>query len=264
MFKIMQLPFPFVLNRPVDPQAPDAQRVMQLDDGPLSYRLVRSRRRTLAVHIGAGEVEVRAPLRTSVADIEGFMREKARWIRRRLAEARPVAPFRWEEGARLPLLGREVVLTDAPGRLGIVLEDEKLLIGAARSRARQTASRADDWRRRIVKWIREQALTYFSERVARFAAALGVSQPMLKLSNAATQWGSCIRTGHDGAARVLLHWKLYLMPPALIDYVVAHELAHVRELNHSTRFWAEVARIYPEPAAARRELNRRGRLLPRL
>jgi predicted metal-dependent hydrolase len=265
----MQLPFPFFFTDrlgDVRQQTPDAARLLQLDDGPLAYRLVRSRRRTLAIHIRPDDVEVRAPLRTSIADIEGFMREKARWIRRRLAESHAVAPFRWEDGARLPLLGNEVVLTDAPGRLGIALEDGKLLIGHGRrgrgDKENRSEDRARDWRARVIKWIRERALAYFSERVARFAAALDVAHPVLRLSNAATQWGSCIRNA--SGTRVLLHWKLYLMPPALIDYVVAHELAHLRELNHSVRFWAQVARVYPEPVAARRELNRRGRLLPKL
>ena len=246
----------------------------------LEYRLVRASRRTLAIHVGADGVEVRAPRWASIGDIEGFMRLKARWIRRRLANAQRVEPFRWEEGACLPILGTAMRLTAAPGLRGIARNDTALLIGDAPRRATRNApaagdaaheqalQQARDWRKRVLAWLRGQALAHYAGRAAEIAAALAVPLPALKLSNAAKQWGSCIRrsarNGNDGSVRVLLHWKLYLMPPHLVDYVVAHELAHIRELNHSARFWAEVARVYPDPVAARRELNRLGRALPQL
>jgi predicted metal-dependent hydrolase len=258
-----------------------------VEDRTLRYRLVRASRRTIAIHAGADGVEVRAPHRAALRDIEDFMRQKARWILRRLADARPVAPFRWEDGALLPLLGREVRLVASPGLRGIFHRDDELLVGDPLRRAAQRVApgtsqgatsgaagtepatpadpRALDWRKRVLAWLRAQALEHYATRAAEYAAALDVPLPALKLSNAASQWGSCIRgPAHRGGVRVLLHWKLYLMPPHLVDYVVAHELAHIRELNHSPRFWAEVARVYPDPAAARKELNRLGRALPRL
>jgi predicted metal-dependent hydrolase len=83
--------------------------------------------------------------------------------------------------------------------------------------------------------------------------------PALRLSNARTQWGSCSARG-----RVLLNWRLVLMPGPLIDYVVAHELAHLKELNHSQRFWTLVEGLYPAHLQARRALERLGRQLPEL
>lgn len=259
-------------------------RETSLEGLPLAYRLLRARRRTIAIHVGTEGVEVRAPHRAALAEIEGFVQRKARWILRRLADARPVAPFHWEEGSRLPILGNDVRLAAAPGLQGIAHDGATLLIGdAPRPRASRrgiaalarntthtlntadaTQKTADDWRTRVIAWLREQALVHYAGRAAEFATALTVPMPTLKLSNASTQWGSCIRRGHAGGARVMLHWKLYLLPPRLIDYVVAHELAHLRELNHSPRFWAEVARVYPDPLAARRELRVRGRALPQL
>lgn len=252
-----------------------AERSVTLDGEELRYRLVRASRRSVAIHVCADGVEVRAPRWATLGDIESFMRQKARWIRRRLAESqhagRPIEAFRWEDGARLPILGREVRLVASPGLRGIFHRDDALLVGHAPRQVRMptgadaVAAQAEDWRRRVTAWLREQALEHYAMRVAQYAGALAVPVPALKLSNAATQWGSCIRRPvHRGGVRVLLHWKLYLMPPHLVDYVVAHELAHLRELNHSPRFWAEVARVYPDPIAARRELNRLGRALPRL
>ncbi len=240
------------------------RRELRLDDQTLSYLLKRAPRRSVAIHVGAQGVEVRAPRWAPLADIEGFMQRKARWIRRRMAEARaPAAPFRWEPGAMLPVLGREVLLAAAPGLHGIVHDGATLRIGAAPPASRRPPPPpAEDWRTRVLAWLRAQALAHYAGRASEFAAALEVPLPALKLSNAVSQWGSCVR--RSNGTRVLLHWKLYLMPPHLVDYVVAHELAHLRELNHSPRFWAALASVYPDPVAARRELNRRGRALPRL
>lgn len=88
-------------------------------------------------------------------------------------------------------------------------------------------------------------------------------EPSLGLSNAQTRWGSCRRTRGE-AGRVLLSWRLVHLPPHLTDYVVAHELAHLREPSHTPRFWSIVEQLFPEYLSARRELNRLGRTLPRL
>lgn len=221
---------------------------------PVDYRLVRSLRRTIAIHVSHAGVETRAPMTASVGEIESFMRQKQEWIVTRLRELGEIRPFRWEAGARLPLLGNEVLLVDEPARHGIWLEEDRLLIGRPHGRSRA------DWRTRMLAWLRWEALRHFSGRVAEMAARLEVPLPQLRLSNAAGRWGSC--TLRRDGPHIRLHWKLYLMPPHLIDYVVAHELAHIRELNHSPRFWAQVARLYPGHAQARIELNRRGRALP--
>jgi predicted metal-dependent hydrolase len=249
-------------------RAAEAPRELLLDGQALAYRLIRSPRLSVAIHVGPDGVAVRAPRRAALADIEAFLRRKARWIRTRLAACRaPAAPFIWEEGASLPILGEEVrLVTNAPGVSGITRDRPALLIGdparARRSGRAPEFAPAERLRERVLAWLREQALAHYARRVQKFAGALCVPLPALKLSNAATQWGSCIR-GRDGP-RVLLHWKLYLLPPHLVDYVVAHELAHLRELNHSPRFWSVVSRVYPDPVAARRELHRRGRALPQL
>jgi predicted metal-dependent hydrolase len=258
-------------------------RELLLDDRPLAYRLTRCSRRTIAVHVRRDGVEVRAPHRVALAVIEDFMRSKARWIRRKLSDATPARPFHWASGSELTILGEPVRLAAAPGQKGVTRDGEWLRIGDVPARrvrkpsapalpatgqeAPATPGTGDDaitkaWRKAVVAWLREAAMAHFAYRAAVLAEKLSVPMPALKLSNAASQWGSCIRHGHE--VRVLLHWKLYLLPPHLIDYVVAHELAHIRELNHSPRFWAEVERIYPAAAEARRELRLLGRKLPQL
>ena len=234
-------------------------RELALDDRNLPYRLVRSHRRSISIHVGAHGVETRAPLSVPLSDIEGFMWQKAEWIVARLSEAGELPTFAWEAGARLPLLGGEVPLVDAPGHCGIALRESCLIIGDKDHRGRTTHR---DWRTRVFAWLRDEALMHFANRSIALAEQLGVAAPSVHLSNANGRWGSCTRLRGGEGARIRLHWKLYLMSPHLIDYVVAHELAHIRQLNHSPRFWAEVARLCPDYAAIRRELNLRGRLLP--
>jgi predicted metal-dependent hydrolase len=230
------------------PEKPERARQVHLAGGILSYQLVRARRRTIALYVDAGGIEARAPRWATVAEIEAFIRAKERWIRRRQAE--PRKRFVWEAGARLTWLGRPVTLTLQTGGSSVRIEGDRLEVGLADGAG---------VRERVLAWIREQALAMFQERVAALSRPLDLRPSGIRLSNAQTQWGSC---GADG--RVRLNWRLMLLPPHLIDYVIAHELAHCRELNHSARFWDIVSLLYPEHRSARRELNALARSLPEL
>lgn len=234
-------------------------RQLALAAQSLDYRLVRAHRRSISIHVGAGGIETRAPVSVPLSEIEAFMHQKADWMLERLAEFSDLRTFVWEDGALLPLLGDEVPLAAAPDHCGIALRDGTLVIGNRDHRGRVTKK---DWRTRVIAWLRDEALMHFAGRAVAMAGQLGVDAPSVHLSNANGRWGSCTRLRGGEGARIRLHWKLYLLPPHLIDYVAAHELAHIRQLNHSPRFWAEVAKLCPDYAAARRELNRRGRALP--
>jgi predicted metal-dependent hydrolase len=102
-----------------------------------------------------------------------------------------------------------------------------------------------------------RASTLFCERTTLYARKLGVAVPRVSLSSARTRWGSCSEKGG-----IRINWRLIHLPLTLIDYVVAHELAHLIEMNHSQRFWAVVASVYPEWRAARRELKSRAAVMP--
>src|SRR6185503_1641680 len=217
-------------------------RRIQLPGGLIWYGFVRARRKTLTIVVERGLVEVRAPRWTPFTEIEAFIREKERWIRRRIDEARRVAPpFSWKEGERLPVLGEPLRLVAAEPGSGVRRSGDALQVGV-----QPAAMRAA-----VLEWLLAEARRVFLERIAVFAPRVGVRVPEIRLSNARTQWGSCNARG-----RVLLNWRLVHAPLRLVDYVVAHELAHLRELNHSRRFWALVEQAYPECRTARRELNR--------
>jgi predicted metal-dependent hydrolase len=239
----MQLPFD------IAPPSEKPRRLhhVLLAGGILAYRLVRAKRCTLGLSVAGEGIEVRAPRRATLSDIDAFIREKERWIRKRLAGPRRV-PFIWQAGATLPWLGRMLTLVLRDGETW--LSEDELRLGLADGA---------NLRERALEWMRGEARAFFRVRVAELSRPLGLRVSGVGLSDARTRWGSC-----SGNGRLLLNWRLMLLPPRLIDYVVAHELAHLRELNHSPRFWAVVATLYPDHRSARRELNALAHTLPEL
>ena len=245
---MMQLDFGFDILPP--PPGTGMPRRVALARAMLHYRLVRARRRTVGIYVVRSGVEVRAPRHATIAEIEAFLRQKESWISARLDEWRRQAPpLAWRNGSRLPLLGREVsIACVAHPREARLLED-RLEVGDEPD--------ASGIRARVLAWIRRAALAHFRDRIAEFAGRLAVPEPSLGLSDAGTLWGSCSPKG-----RILLNWRLYMLSPRLIDYVVVHELAHLKELNHSRRFWRLVESVYPGCRAARAELRRQALTLP--
>jgi len=157
-------------------------------------------------------------------------------------------------GAQVPLLGRHVrvhVISGANRGYWCCDAEQDVLWLAARPDADLTVLA----RRSLQRRARE----HFAPRLAAAAARLGCPAPRLALSSARTRWGSC---SADGSIR--LNWRLIHLPPDLIDYVIAHEAAHLVEMNHGPRFWATVERLYPDWRAARARLKQVGMALPLL
>jgi predicted metal-dependent hydrolase len=248
----MQLELPLAGAPVVVPAG--TMRYIQLNSEIVGYRLRRARRRSIGIMIDNDGLRVAAPGDTPIAEVEAFIREKARWVLKKLFEwrAAPRPPaVNWSDGTMIALLGEKVRIELLPDRRDISLQDGRLGIGLA-PRGEPAALR-----RRGIVWLKEWARVLLGERLALYAASLGVPTPALTLSNARTQWGVCREDGH-----VRLNWRLIHLPLRLIDYVVAHELAHLREMNHSARFWAVVGRLYPDYEAARRELRDCSHRLP--
>jgi predicted metal-dependent hydrolase len=229
-------------------------RYIQLGSEIVGYRFRRARRRSIGIVIDDDGLRVTAPGHTPIAEVEAFIREKARWISNKLSEWRnaPKAPMvNWSEGSTIALLGAPVIVALMPGRRDIDLRDGRLGIGLL-PRGEPAALR-----KRGIAWLKDRARQLLHERLTLYAAGLGVPTPALELSNARTQWGVCREDG-----QVRLNWRLIHLPLHLVDYVVAHELAHLREMNHSPRFWAVVGSLYPDYRAARRELRDCSHQLP--
>ncbi|MGA8054557.1 MAG: SprT family zinc-dependent metalloprotease [Burkholderiales bacterium] len=230
-------------------------RYVMLGGRVLSYRLRRAARRTIALTVDRNGLTASAPQWVSVSQVEAFIRAKSRWVIAKMEDqarrARP--PFEWRVGAKLPLLGRPVSLALDPGAPVTRLAGEHLEIALAQT-ATVTAMRTA-----VLAFLKGHAGGVFRERVALVAARASRTPPPIRVSNARAQWGSCQPDG-----RVFLSWRLVHLDLPLVDYVVAHEIAHLEEMNHSPRFWRTVERIYPDWRAARRELREREHALPEL
>jgi predicted metal-dependent hydrolase len=215
----------------------------------VDYRLMRVRRRSIGMHIALDGLTVRAPRWVTIREIEGALADNARWILRMLAQwrgrRRETMPRAWVSGAPIVYQGRELALALYPSREHAVCAD--MLNLTVRHPAPHDETEIAAF---VGHWLRDEALRYALPRVAAYAARVVAAPPPVKLSNARSEWGSC---NHRGELR--LSWRLAQLPPALADYVIAHEVAHLAELNHSPRFWALVEALYPGHAMARRTLD---------
>ncbi|WP_438396694.1 M48 family metallopeptidase [Caballeronia sp. DA-9] len=242
-------------------RAPDGTRSRQLVLGAktLEYRLKRSSRRTIGFMIDGTGLAITAPRWVTIGAIESAIVEKEKWIFKKLeewqtrVEQRVVPRIVWKDGAQLPYLGQNitVMMTAVPGATG-KSATQPHFDTAANVLWLGLPPLADTTliRERVQRWLHKQALEVFGQRLPVYAAKLGVEFKTYALSSAATRWGSCSSEG-----RIRLNWRLIHFPVHVIDYVVAHELAHLREMNHSARFWSTVESIFPDFREARHTLK---------
>jgi predicted metal-dependent hydrolase len=199
--------------------------------------------------IDSSGLVVRAPRWVSIREIDIALKERERWVVQTLAEwhgrNRDSLPSEWHHGAPLLFRGRALTLALFPARNKAIAADLLHLKVLHPNPADESEIAAFCFR-----WLREQALSLLTPRALHFARRLRRPAPEVKLSEARSQWGSC---NHRGEIR--LNWRLVQLPPRVADYVIAHEVAHLVELNHSPRFWALVESLLPGHAEARRQLD---------
>ena len=238
-----QLELPFASPSP----SPVVACSAVLDGQPISYVLHRSHgRRRISLSIDERGLRIGAPLRASMREIETVLRDHARWVMRKLTQwtEKRALGRRWESGETLMFMGRPLQLNVTAGTENITPQDSALQISIPRAQPENIAAL-------VRAWLRTQALSDFATRIERYRFAMAVAPADIRLSNARTRWGSCHASG-----RILLNWRLIQMPARLIDYVVVHELSHLREMNHSPRFWTVVEKEIPDYLARRREIRR--------
>lgn len=243
---------------------PSASREIELDGHRVAYEFKRGRRRTIGMQVGLQGLEVRAPRWVGQAEVDQTLREKSAWIIRKLNEARELGErqrlnrIEWRDGASIPYLGEGMIVVLDPRHgfdgAGAALNlDLSTLPGVARASLHvglaHDASGAQV-RDAVQAWLMRQARTHFEQRLAHFGQQLGVQYKRLSLSSASTRWGSA---GADGSIR--LNWRLIHLRTDLIDYVVAHELSHLRVMDHSVRFWRTVESVMPDYSRLRAELR---------
>jgi predicted metal-dependent hydrolase len=219
---------------------------LALGDDAVEYLLVRRRgRRGVGLKVDESGLTVSAPATMPLSRVESVVRESERWVLRKIAEwkTRQVPSVGWHDGSPFPYLGRTVVLRLATGtRTQGELAGEELRV-TLRSPGEAEVKRA------VIAWYKRVALAHLAERVRVLSEAARLAPPRVLLSSAMARWGSC-----NTRREVRLAWRLVKAPGELIDYVICHELAHLRQMNHSPAFWAEVARQCPDYRRLREEL----------
>jgi predicted metal-dependent hydrolase len=253
-------------HRPTPSQHPDLRtdnhaetpaqtrpRQILIQDQILEYELRRSKRRSIGFLIADQGLRITAPRWVTLAEIEQAIHEKQHWIITKLREKRERTSKRlqatmcWEDGARLPYLGTHLSLRIAhQGRKPVIHDAELGILHVSLPPDFHEQQLKDQ----VKSWLQQEAKRIFNQRMPIFAQRLGVSYNSMSLSSAGTRWGSCTSQG-----KIRLNWRLIHFSPEIIDYVVAHELSHLREMNHSAKFWETVKSIYPDYESAKQKLR---------
>lgn len=238
---------------------PQARREVHLGAARVAYDFKRAARRSIGFSIGPLGLAVRAPKWTPLHEVDAALQAKAAWILRKLQETRArqaqqaAQAIEWRDGARIPYLGQTLTLEIDPEHRfaagGAALVSNTAASGRLYVSLAQSAH-ADQIRDAVQAWLMRQAKGIFQERLNHFAPMLGVEWKKLSLSQAATRWGSATSGGS-----IRLNWRLVHCNRAVLDYVVVHELSHLRVMNHSPEFWATVGSVLPNYAHLRRQLK---------
>ena len=240
-----------MLRNLLAPKVETAIQRIVLNGQEIEFELKRSaRRRSIGLKVDFSGLVVAASPRASLRSIREALQSNADWVLRKMEAWRERAPpkVEWGQGALLPYLGSTITLN-------ILLHPRRApppwidLAGLNLTFKSQPSD--EQIRTKVCDWYRGEGRRYFPQRVEQLAAMAKIATPRFFLSNAQSRWGSCTANGE-----IRLTWRLMKAPSSVIDYVAAHELAHLAHMNHSERFWRRVAEIYPQYEIARDELRR--------
>jgi predicted metal-dependent hydrolase len=208
-------------------------------------RSARARRLILRIDPASGGAVVTVPAGVRMLEVERFVGRHAGWIAARLSRVPPPAPFR--DGAIIPLRGEPSRIVHRPGR-GLIMADDSF--GEMRI---VVPGAAEHLVRRLGDWLKREARRDICEAVERHAGRLGRRPSAVRIGDPASRWGSCSSRGV-----LAFSWRLVLAPPVVLDYLAAHELAHLAEMNHGPAFWRLVADLHPDHVPSRAWLRRNG------
>lgn len=255
---------------PANFRHPRANRESRLGDALVAYEFKRSKRRTIGFSVGPEGLVVSSPKWVPLREVEAALLERAEWIIRKLGETRQKrdrlesARIEWRDGTTIPFLGEQVIVVlDPRHQFGGV--GAELIPNSSEGSSHPTlegiphvslhvalphTATPEQIRDAVQAWLMRQAKRIFTERLNHFAPLLCVQWQKLSLSSAGTRWGSASSNGS-----IRLNWRLVHFKQSVIDYVVAHELSHLRVMDHSPRFWDTVRTVVPDYASLRSKLK---------
>jgi predicted metal-dependent hydrolase len=229
---------------------PSRHELLKIDGRMLEVRVrlnPRARRMIVKVNPATGEISVTAPSRRGLAHALDFARGEKEWIAGQLAKAPGAVGL--AAGATIPFRGvpHEIRAT-TKGPAPVWAEDGVIWVSGGEAHAP----------RRVLDFLKQQARKTFEVRALDHAVRLGVKPSRITVRDTASRWGSC-----SSARSLSFSWRLIMAPDFVLDYVVAHEVAHLREMNHSPRFWAHVRSLVPDMDGPQDWLKKNGRDLQR-
>lgn len=215
-------------------------------------KIIRTKRRTFGLRVGSdATLTVRAPLRADIKLIEKIVAEKSAWITKKQEEAlkkgKDVVTHQFEAGESFYCLGQGYPLTIAEQGKTLTFESDNFFLPQKYSYKGKEV---------FIKWYKAKALSYIQERVDYYSNQMGLSYKSIRISSAKKRWGSC-----SGKKNLGFSWRLILAAPEIIDYVVVHELAHLKHHNHAKTFWLYVESILPNYKVSKKRLKENGHLL---
>ncbi len=235
---------------------------VRFGDTTIEYEVRRSprRRKTVEITVDGGGVRVAAPARTPDSELRAVVRKRAPWILRHASEAMlEAAPKRFVSGETLPYLGRNVRMVVTTGDVRwpeVRLDHWRFRIVVPESM--DDVVRFESIRRAVVRWYRTRAVERLPASVERWWPRLGHGErSRVLIRDQRQRWGSC---SPDGTLR--FNWRAMMLVPALIEYIIVHELAHLTHRNHSPNFWGLLSKAMPDAQERRKRLREAGRTLP--
>ena len=225
----------------------------------VAYTIVKTRRKTIGITVDMnGEVKVSAPLRISEKQIREIVQEKAGWIIKKVNEAiernSNIVPRQFVSGEKFLYLGEEYtleVVEKDSGKAKVLMQEDTMTVYISRGLSGE--SRKQAIKEAIMKWYRRRFAEVAKERIDKYSLQLKVAPCRVMIKNQKTRWGSCSKKGN-----INLNWRLIMAPLHVIDYVVVHELCHLKVMNHSKDFWSLVESIQPNYSECRKWLKVNG------
>lgn len=222
-------------------------------DGFQAEVIRTNRKKSISLKVVDGRVVVRVPKATSARNIAALVARKTRWIHEKLLQQetrRPLLVRHYVSGEGFEYLGDEVVLQVVPGQVKTVTLEGGVLRVQVPLRVRKTEVFV---RRALQEWFSTAAQVQLPARIDYFATRVGAAPAAIKVRRYKARWGSCTRGGE-----LAFNWLIMVAPPEIVDYVVVHELCHLRHHNHGREFWQSVARVLPDYDGRRHWLKENG------
>ena len=224
------------------------------------FSIARSaRRRTVSIEVRAANVVIRAPLNVANTFLMGFLQQKAAWVRAKIAEqqvtlaAQPPTTV-YGQGTHIPFMNETLGLVIGRGSRAAITRIGAQLHILLSTRVRMTEQ--EQIRALLARWYQQQALHILTRKTGEVCARAGLSYTSVKVRATRSKWGHCTSKGV-----IQYNWQILLAPEAIVDYLVAHEVSHLRHQNHSADFWALVTSLCPSCKADRAWLKAKGATL---